>query len=328
MPFLDKLSINSIFNLYQDREGFMWLGTVGGLGRYDGYDVRWFTNNYKDPHKLTSNDVRCFTEDEARIWVGTVAGISLVDKNTFRIVPFPDPALAGREIRDLFSDRRGNIWAAAGQSVYRCDAQRGVIMEYSLTGNTNTFFEDRAGGLWLLTWGGDILKYNGETDSFALYARLDNTNPYRMIQDDGGRYWIATWGNGIWRFDPDASRPEDMFQPQRIVNPIRNTPEIVFYDIVQDDTYGYLWALSHLFRIDEQGRLVEVDINEADNINRPIDLYKTYSRIVKDNSGTLWLGAFDQGQTVTFEKAEIENHTLEDTRRRLGIDAKSIGRRE
>lgn len=47
MPFLDKLPVNSIFNLYQDRQGFFWLGTAYGLERYDGYDIQPFINNYK-----------------------------------------------------------------------------------------------------------------------------------------------------------------------------------------------------------------------------------------------------------------------------------------
>ena len=80
MPFLDKLPVNSIFNLYQDRQGFFWLGTAYGLERYDGYDIQPFINNYKNPHKLTHNDIRCFAEDDNYLWVGTVQGINLVEK--------------------------------------------------------------------------------------------------------------------------------------------------------------------------------------------------------------------------------------------------------
>ena len=84
-------------------------------------------------------------------------------------------------------------------------------------------------------------------------------------------------------------------------------------------------ALSHfrlyVFRINEQNELEEVDINAIKDINNPIDQYKTYSRIIKDQSGNLWLGAYDQGYTITFEKAEIINHTMENIKKRLGVDA-------
>lgn len=114
--FLDKLPVNSIFNLYQDRQGFFWLGTAYGLERYDGYDIQPFINNYKNPHKLTHNDIRCFAEDDNYLWVGTVQGINLVDKSTYQITSFPDSALQTREIRDLICDQKGNIWVAAGKN--------------------------------------------------------------------------------------------------------------------------------------------------------------------------------------------------------------------
>ncbi len=325
MPFLDKLPMNSIFNLYQDHQGFVWVGTAYGLGRYDGYDIQPFIKNYKNPHKLIHNDVRCFAEDDQFLWVGTVQGINLVSKVTYQISLFPDSTLQKREIRDLFCDWKGNIWVAADRSLFRCDAQAGVLKEYPLKNNPNTFFEDRNGDLWFLTWEGDILKYDDQNDSFAEYARMDNSNPYRMTQDNQGRYWIATWGNGIWRFDPTCTEKDQMFHRQSIVNPIRHSPEQVFFDIVQDDEYEYIWALSHfrlyVFRINEQNKLEEVDINTIKNINQPIDQYKTYSRIIKDKSGNLWLGAYDQGYTIAFEKAEIVNHTMENMRKELGIDA-------
>ena len=325
MPFLDKLPVNSIFNLYQDRQGFFWLGTAYGLERYDGYDIQPFINNYKNPHKLTHNDIRCFAEDDNYLWVGTVQGINLVDKSTYQITSFPDSALQTREIRDLICDQKGNIWVAAGKKLFKCNARLGVLKEYTLANAPNTFFEDRNGDLWFLTWNGDILKYNGRDDSFMQYAHMDNSNPYRMIQDHQGQYWIATWGQGIWRFDPSSPDRKKMLQRQSIVNPIRHSPEQVFFDIVQDDMYGYLWALSHfrlyVFRINEQNELEEVDINAIKDINNPIDQYKTYSRIIKDQSGNLWLGAYDQGYTITFEKAEIINHTMENIKKRLGVDA-------
>lgn len=324
MSFLDKLPMNSIFNLYQDKKGFIWVGTAYGLGRYDGYDIQPFINNYKNPHKLIHNDIRCFAEDDNYLWVGTIRGINLINKTTYQISFFPDSTLQKKEIRDLFCDWRGNIWVAADKSLFRCDAQFGILKEYPLKNGTNTFFEDRDGDLWFLTWDGDILKYDDRNDSFIEYARMHNSKPYRMTQDNEGRYWIATWGSGIWRFNPICAEKEQMFHQQSIVNPIRHSPELVFYDIVQDDVYNYIWALSHfrlyVFKINEQNELEEVDINTIKNINQPIDRYKTYSRVIKDSSGNLWLAAYDQSYTIAFEKNEIENHTMESMKKELGVD--------
>lgn len=324
MPFLDKLSMNSIFNLYQDRQGFIWMGTAYGLERYDGYDIQSFINNYKNPRKLSHNDIRSFTEDDDFLWIGTVKGINLMNKLTYEISSFPDSILQEKEIKDLYCDWKGNIWVAIEKSLLRCDSQIGVLKEYPIKNEASSFFEDREGNLWFLTWNGDILKYKQQNDSFIEYAHMENSNPYRMTQDNQGRYWIVTWGSGIWRFNPDAKK-EEMFHQQSIINPIRHFPEEVFYDIVQDDAYGYIWALSHfrlyVFRINNDDELEEVDLNSIKNINQPIDQYKTYSRVIKDNSGNLWFGAYDQGCIIAFEKAEILNYTLESMKKKLGLDA-------
>ena len=325
MPFLDDLSTNSIFTMYQDSQGFIWIGTAYGLERYDGYDIQPFISNYKHPHILTHNDVRCFTEDNHYLWVGTLRGITLIHKSTYQSTSFPDSVLQDKEIIDLIRDRKGSIWATADQSVYQCDARYGVLKEYMLESHANYFCQDRDGTLWLLTQNGGVLKYNPKDDTFAEHAQMSNCNPYRMMQDKQGLYWIVTWGDGIWRFDPTATDEAHMFHRQPVTNPVRHFPEEVFYDIAQDDTYGYIWALSHfrlyVFRVNERQELEEVDINMAPNINRPIDQSKTYSRILKDKAGNLWLGAYDQSYTITFEQAEIENHTMTNMKKQLGVDA-------
>ncbi|MCD7933060.1 MAG: hypothetical protein LUH15_17840 [Tannerellaceae bacterium] len=80
----------------------------------------------------------------------------------------------------------------------------------------------------------------------------------------------------------------------------------------------------YVFRINEREELEEVDINTIKNINRPIDQYKTYSRVIKDHSGNLWLAAYDQGYTVVFEESGIENYAMESMKRELGGRCESI----
>src|SRR5437868_1183320 len=66
--------------LAQDREGFLWIGTQGGLVRYDGYNFRTFRPNPDDPHALTGSYVRALLATaDGRIWVATYEGLDRLD---------------------------------------------------------------------------------------------------------------------------------------------------------------------------------------------------------------------------------------------------------
>lgn len=328
MPFLDNLSLNSIFTLYQDESGYIWIGTSDGVARYDGYSLQQFSNNFNRPSLLTNNDVRCFTEDDRYIWVGTTQGITLIDKQNFHITSFPGTKVQQEVVRELFRDSMKRIWVGGGSTVYRCNSTQGVEKSYILPCRSNSFFEDCEQRLWVVGTDGYILYYDEQEDRFASLPQRGNSNIYRMMQDREGRYWLVTWGDGLWSFNPQATDKCGMYQEHPIVNPVRGLTEKVFYDIIQDDTYGYLWALSHfrlyILQVNEQGELEEVKDRSLLQSHQPVDLYKTYSKIIKDRAGTLWIGAFDQGHTVSFEQEEVENFIIKDMNKILGLDPNVI----
>lgn len=58
------LPSNSVFDVYQDKQGFMWFATGKGLCRYDGTNIKHFSNE-----KQTSKSGSCIAEDKmGRIW--------------------------------------------------------------------------------------------------------------------------------------------------------------------------------------------------------------------------------------------------------------------
>ena len=67
------LSNNQIKCFLKDRKGFVWVGTISGLNRYDGYDVKTFQNNSQDTTSILDNDVnRLFEDPDGMMWVTTV----------------------------------------------------------------------------------------------------------------------------------------------------------------------------------------------------------------------------------------------------------------
>ena len=53
-----------IAQIVQDDQGFLWFGTQYGLIRYDGYSLRAFVNDPKDPHSLNGVQVDALFKDQ------------------------------------------------------------------------------------------------------------------------------------------------------------------------------------------------------------------------------------------------------------------------
>ena len=82
------LSNNTVNSLYQDRYGFLWMGTYDGLNRYDGYAFKTFRHKWGDTCTLTDNHITALNGDTgSRIWIGTLNGLSCFDYSTSKISP-------------------------------------------------------------------------------------------------------------------------------------------------------------------------------------------------------------------------------------------------
>lgn len=318
MPFLEQLPTNEIIEIYQDDRGYMWIGTTDGLARYDGYEVQVFRADYRHPDLLFSNYVSAVAENEKYIWIGTQKGLNLMDKATCRITPFEKAEMQGREIRAMMRDKDDRVWIATGGNVYACDSSMKLSKPYELGWTVNNIYKDRKGDIWVLTWHGGIYKYQQETDDFKKYPSVGvNNNPFCLLHDKEGRYWLATWGDGLYLFRPEADA-EKMYHPLNVVNTKLKTPEGTFFSLVQDDVYGYVWALSYnemyAFELDDDRKLKQADLSGI------IDKNKMFSRLYKDSDGDIWLGSYDVGYNLFFEENDIKNYELSSIKSDIGFD--------
>ena len=69
MDIRNGLSQNTVYQILQDRKGFMWFGTKDGLNRYDGLSFRVYK---KENSGLGKNFITALYEDRrGNIWIGT-----------------------------------------------------------------------------------------------------------------------------------------------------------------------------------------------------------------------------------------------------------------
>jgi len=110
----DGLAQSQVYNMLQDRDGYMWFATSGGLSRFNGLSFQ----NITTLEGLINNRVSVIIEDKrGLIWAGTTEGVSIINpkslfkKNTLAIINITtENGLIGNGVRAIIEDSKGLIW--------------------------------------------------------------------------------------------------------------------------------------------------------------------------------------------------------------------------
>jgi ligand-binding sensor domain-containing protein/signal transduction histidine kinase len=99
---------NGVSAMVQTRDGYLWIGTYGGLARFDGVRFAVFDNN-NTPAILSSRVTSLFEDSSGSLWIGYEGGeLARYKGGIFQNVDIP--AWNGRKILGIGEDRAGEIW--------------------------------------------------------------------------------------------------------------------------------------------------------------------------------------------------------------------------
>ncbi|MDP1727034.1 MAG: two-component regulator propeller domain-containing protein [Bacteroidota bacterium] len=77
----DGLSQNSVWDVIQTHDGFLWIGTADGINRYDGNTFKVYKHENGNPCSVTGQNFPRFYEDKNNtLWVSDDRGISVYQK--------------------------------------------------------------------------------------------------------------------------------------------------------------------------------------------------------------------------------------------------------
>ena len=85
----DGLSCNTVNDIIQDRDGFIWLGTPNGVSRYDGYQFINFTNLSKNSGQKTHHSISQLINDEKHGLIGATIHPTSSAASTWKQLIFP-----------------------------------------------------------------------------------------------------------------------------------------------------------------------------------------------------------------------------------------------
>jgi diguanylate cyclase (GGDEF)-like protein len=208
--------------LAEDRDGFIWVGTQGGLSRYDGYRFRNFLHRENDPTSLPSNVISDLAADgRGRLWVASYSGdVSRFDPVTDHFRLFPEPA--GQRPRGgiaaMIGDGGNGVWVGTSAGLEHIDGETGQVIRFdhraddpfSLPNNRiSALARSRDGTLWIGSYQG-LARLSPGGDHFASIALSDSQGRAvtelisGLTEDSEGRVWFATAQSCIGRVDDNG----------------------------------------------------------------------------------------------------------------------------
>jgi ligand-binding sensor domain-containing protein len=190
--------------LFQDNKGYLWVGTIGGVGRFDGQKFM----NYSTQNGLLDNQINTIIQDSKnRIWLGTLGGLMLYDNGEFKNFEFGDD-LKSNNVLSIFEDANGVFWLGTdGAGLVKFDGETFQIYS-TLNGLSNNYvrsiLQDKNGRLLLGTRSGVNIFSDGKFELMTQFG-LDSLNVSQLKRDENGRLWVLTYGNGVMILDNDTA---------------------------------------------------------------------------------------------------------------------------
>lgn len=244
----NSISNNDVYFTYQDSQGRIWVGLLGGglnlISEENGTTV--FKHKYNGlkhyPAYGLYMEVRTMTEDEnGRIWVGTMDGLMSFDSRftapeqiqfeTYRQIS-DRSNVADNDIYVLYKDSDSQIWVSVfGGGLNRLVSydekkHEPVFKSYGIREGMNnevvkSIAEDNNGNLWFTTEIG-LSCFNKETEQFRNYDKYDGFLNVELeegsaLLTSNGDLWIGS-RQGILTFSPDKLETQHTNYDTRIVD--------------------------------------------------------------------------------------------------------------
>lgn len=202
------LSNNQINSIFQDDQGFIWIGTLSGLNRYDGYEMETFYHLPEDSTSLFNNTVIEISQGpDDQMWVKHSMGISTYDPSSGE---FSYPAYFMELLQtspvfilEMARDSQGNSWfVIENRGVVKITPDHRVVQlnasreaDVRLASNQVTgLYPDEQGGLWIVHASGtfELLDINSERviKKYGLPAHIARESYWSIFIDSDADAWL------------------------------------------------------------------------------------------------------------------------------------------
>ena len=211
-----------VYSLAQDRQGFVWIGTVSGLARWDGHRAQVHRPDSNRPGSLPDGWIQALvTDPQGRLWVGTSGGgaarwdpVQRRFDSVGRASGDGDTGLSHANVHALLPDGAGGLWAGTDAGLDRIDLETRAVRRHADAGTALqglprervlALLRSRAGALWVGTESGVFRsRTRGGFDAVPL-AGMGAAAVHALHEDSAGRVWMGTAAHGAFVWSAGAA---------------------------------------------------------------------------------------------------------------------------
>lgn len=318
----DGLSQNTIYHIFQDQQGFMWINAAKWVNRYDGKVFRTLWSE-KDEKRQAGRILQLAEDAEGEIWFKTASG-DIQHYNTYRECfenveaknsahPFvlkdnvqnPEPRLLnGKTIPHarFLTDNKGDKWAFNGSGVlWRC-RKDGIFEPLTLIPSEvlslvslerYSVYHDSRNIIWITTFGNGLFAIDpatGKLDHFTKENGFPSNNLHCVTEDRSGEIWVGTDYSGIVKISL-SNYPVSVYYPaSEEKNDRSNAIRIIFQD-----------SDSHYWFGTRDGELIVCDSTLRVVSRHHISGGMPYG-IAEDTLGNKWVVSRSSSQVMVFPR--------------------------
>jgi ligand-binding sensor domain-containing protein/signal transduction histidine kinase len=289
----EGLPQSSVISLIQTRDGYLWLGTLNGLVRFDGSHFAIFDEN-NTPGLGSGRIVRLFEDSHTNFWVGTdTAGVTMIQNGKVENFDVGRSGYEGR-LTSACEDSSGAVW------LYTADAHLGrykngkmEVLDFHITAPAiaRMIAAEKSGPIW-------ICEYEAGVNNGLFSFQPANFNPpaLAIAQSVPARqpdFILASQRGGIWRLIDGRVQKWNWNsnQPEKDLGayPWTNTTTVVTAACEDNDGNLIVGTLGEgIFWYEPDGKCRQ--ISRAQGLSSDFVL-----SLCTDRGGNLWVGTDGEG---------------------------------
>ena len=230
----DGLANPQVRSMLKGQRGFIWLGTVNGLVRYDGLHFKNYYHIYGDSTSISNNEIRGLVEDkDGFIYIGTAQGLNRFDPRTETFKAFfddhPGDHVSQMSVQCLHYDGDKKIYIGEiTRGLYVFDIEKEVFENYCPFPLKPTWQANREQNcvysihpdmadpdlLWLGMRKDKLFSFRKSTRQLReqYNPKIKHDSGFQdIIQNEPGVLWLGRYNGGIARFEVATGRLEEFY---------------------------------------------------------------------------------------------------------------------